>query len=280
MLIDSVTAMQPKDSGGGGESPDQFVLNKCNDFSEKLKEVEVNVPEIRRNLNAKPAPYIKDDGRNKPDKGLAAPLNIFLFQEMERMYKITSIVKKMLFDMRDAIEGTIIMTGTLQGAIDAIYIAKVPDCWIIHCGGEISWNSDSITKWMEQFVDRFRGQSEWLEKGKLQEYRLDCFFNPQGFITSVKQEITRSHKIEKWALDEMSQITFVKAAKSNERNMPEEGVFIKGMTVEGARFNNQGLLDELTTKIYDEVPPILLSFHKPKETAKKENLDEICCCPV
>lgn len=77
-LIDSVTAMQPKDSGGGGESPDQFVSNKCMDFSEKLKEVEVNVMDIRRLLSTRAAPYIKDDGRNKPDKGLAAPLNIFL----------------------------------------------------------------------------------------------------------------------------------------------------------------------------------------------------------
>lgn len=86
--------------------------------------------------------------------------------------------------------------------------------------------------------------------------------------------------MEKWALDEMQQITFVKAARANEKNFPDEGVFLKAMTIEGARFNNTGLLDELTTKIYEECPPILLSFHKPKEGAKKENWDEICRCPV
>lgn len=74
-------------------------------------------------------------------------------------------------------------------------------------------------------------------------------FNPQGFLTSVKQEITRSHKYEKWSLDEMEQETFVKAARSQDRNIPDEGVFLRGMTIEGAKFNNTGLLDELSTKI-------------------------------
>jgi len=36
-MIDSVISIQPKDTSGAGESPEQFVLNKCNEYSEKIK---------------------------------------------------------------------------------------------------------------------------------------------------------------------------------------------------------------------------------------------------
>jgi len=76
----------------------------------------------------------------------------------------------MLNEMRDAIEGTIVMSDVLQSSINFIYDAKVPPVWITEpSGAEISWISDSISKWMEQFMERFRQQTEWLEKGKLQE---------------------------------------------------------------------------------------------------------------
>jgi len=55
--------------------------------------------------------------KDKPDRGLRAPMNIFLWQEIVRMQKIILIVKKMLMDMRDAIEGTIIMSAVLADSI-------------------------------------------------------------------------------------------------------------------------------------------------------------------
>lgn len=73
-------------------------------------------------------------------------------------------------DMRDAIEGTIPLTALLAEGIGLIYDAKVPKNWLTDPSGqEISWVSDSISKWVEQFMDRFKAQCEWLEKGKLPE---------------------------------------------------------------------------------------------------------------
>lgn len=171
-MIDSVISIQPKDTSGAGESPEQFVLNKCNEYSEKIKgDVDYNLIDVRKLIETRPAPLIKAmNEKDKPDRGLRAPMNIFLWQEIVRMQKIILIVKKMLMDMRDAIEGTIIMSQVLADSIAFIYNAKVPNAWITEpSGAEISWISDNISKWMEQFLERFRQQNEWLEKGKLPE---------------------------------------------------------------------------------------------------------------
>ena len=42
--------------------------------------------------------------------GFSVPLNIFLFQQIQRMQNVINIVRKTLIDVVDAIDGQIIMT--------------------------------------------------------------------------------------------------------------------------------------------------------------------------
>jgi hypothetical protein len=65
----------------------------------------------------------------------------------------------------------------------------------------LSWLAPNLGVWYGSLLMRDEQYRAWLAKGRPNSFWLTGFFNPQGFLTSVQQEITRAHKAENWALD-------------------------------------------------------------------------------
>lgn len=122
------------------------------------------------------------------------PLHIFLKQEIDRMQKVIGAVRSTLGDLKLAIEGTIIMSEELKDALDNMYDARIPNAW-----KRISWESATLGFWFTDLLERNEQFSRWLNEGRPSSYWLTGFFNPTGFLTAMRQEITRAHK--GWALD-------------------------------------------------------------------------------
>ena len=61
--------------------------------------------------------------------GLTEPLSIFLRQEVNRIQNVLSTVRNTLYDLKLAIEGTIIMSETLRNALDCMFDARIPESW-------------------------------------------------------------------------------------------------------------------------------------------------------
>merc|ERR1711959_704305 len=237
---------QPKDAGDGGLTPDEIV-----------KEMSVDL------LTKMPADFVEEIFRSQitklrgppatPDKGFQAPLNIFLFQELQRLQRIIGIVRSNLKNLSMAIDGTVVMTVELLGDLNAIFDARVPKSWTHDASGqEISWLLPNLGGWFTGLVERQIMLNTWLENSRsaMKAYWLTGFTNAQGFLTGMRQEVTRQHKKDQWALDDVITHSEIQPYDLDRvKDVPEEGQNIHGLFIEGAKWNRQeGKLDESEPK--------------------------------
>merc|ERR1711881_213089 len=271
-MLATIIETQPKDTGGGsGKSVDEVVKEQClalldqmpPDFIEEIFRAQIT------KLKGPP---------NCGDKGFQAPLNIFLFQELQRLQNIIRIVRSNLKNLAMAIDGTVVMTTDLLEDLNSIFDSRVPKRWTYDASGaEISWLLPNIGGWFTGLLDRYSKLNTWLENGRreMRSYWITGFTNAQGFLTGIKQEVTRQHKKDQWALDDVWTHTEVLTYDPERiKEVPEEGQNIHGLFIEGARWNRgEGKLDESEPKkLFVPMPVIYVTAMTLKDVKNQGNL--------
>jgi len=259
-LFGTLSETQPKGSSSeGGESREDVVSRKAEELSERL-----------------PEDYIEDDYKEKLKKlgGLAIPLNIFLFQEIQRLQRVIGKVRFILAQLRLAIKGEVVMTEELQATLDAMYDARVPQPWIFTVAGdEFSWILPSLGIWFSSLLLRDEQDRTWLNSGRPNSYWLTGFFNPQGMLTAMKQEMTRKHKADKWALDDVTYHTDVTNFSNVEQVRsppPTGGVYVHGLFLDGCAWNKHDgvMVDSEPKKLFVDLPILQVSANTINEQNK------------
>lgn len=221
---------------------------------------------------------------------MAVPLNVFLYQEIARMQKVISIVRKTLIDICEAIDGQIIMTPDILEAINAVFDAKVPNQWVYDpTGAEIAWIIPTLAKWFNDLIERNKQLYEWMKGSRPVTFWLGGFFNPQGFLTAMKQEVTRTHKEKTskqqssnqepaWSLDDVSYITTVKDKDIEQLSKDKdiEGVYIRDLMLEGCRWHRNTLEDSRPREMFFPLPILHVTAGNKKKQEEKSSYD----CPV
>jgi dynein heavy chain len=259
-MLSTIVNIQPKDSGsGGGETRETVVYRLADDMLSKL-----------------PSDYNPFEVRDRLDKmGALKPLHIFLKQEIDRMQRVITVVRSTLCDLKLAIEGTIIMSENLRDALDNMYDARIPNTW-----KKISWESATLGFWFTDLLDRNAQFHSWLYEGRPVCYWMTGFFNPQGFLTAMRQEITRMHK--GWALDAVilsNEIT--KNMKEDVTAPPSEGVYVYGLYLDGAGWDrrNAKLIEPQAKVLYTMLPVAYIyavSINQPEKSKGSPPYE----CPV
>jgi len=240
-MMSTILETQPKESSGsGGMTREDIVKAKCIELLETLP-AGYKEEFVRDKITKRP----KSEGvylppgmdKAKAYNGFTIPLNVFLYQEIVRLGKTIKTVRYTLENLILAIDGVVIMTPDLQKALDSIYDALPPVFWYKDASGSLtSWELPTLPLWYQGLLDREQQLTSWLDEGRPLVYWMTGFFNPQGFLTAMKQEVTRRHKADRWALDDVVVKSVIEDFKVSQ---PPQcgGVYVRGLFLEGASWD-------------------------------------------
>uniref|UniRef100_A0A8C6IVA1 Uncharacterized protein n=1 Tax=Melopsittacus undulatus TaxID=13146 RepID=A0A8C6IVA1_MELUD len=216
--LSTIVSIQPKDSStGGGETREAVVQRLADEMLEKLPP-DYNPHELR--INQKTAMIIV----------CSSDLNRAYVPNRENLEK---------------------RSKELQDALDNMYDARIPKLWF-----RISWESATLGFWFTELLERNQQFSCWLRDGRPNQFWITGFFNPQGFLTAMRQETTRMNLEKGWALDSVvlhNEVT--KMMKEDVVGPPPAdigGVYIYGLFLEGAGWDrkNSKLVDLPVVHVY------------------------------
>jgi len=215
-------------SGGKGKSQDEILKTLSSELLAKLpKNFDIEYA-------AKKHPICYEDS-----------MNTVLQQELLRYNKLLSVVRSSLINMGKAIKGEVPLSLELEAVCTSLFNNSVPESWHKRAYPSLK----PLASWMIDFLERLKFMQSWVDNGAPPTFWISGFFFTQSFLTGTKQNFARKYVI---AIDfiEFDFIILSDESKYDMKKGPDDGVFIYGLYVEGARWDSQKeALEESNPKV-------------------------------
>jgi dynein heavy chain len=142
---------------------------------------------------------------------------------------------------------------------------------------KVSWESATLGLWFTGLLQRHNAIHSWIFVGRPKTFWMTGYFNPQGFLTSMQQEVARKH--QGWALDDVAVFTEVQKMENEEvKEAAPEGVLVYGLFLEGCAWSKKEnkLIDSSPKVLFHGIPVLLVTAVLATDKVDKNHY----LCPV
>merc|ERR1712137_883913 len=160
----------------------------CNDFYDEVADIHFYVDELMRTMSDE-------------DKG---PYQFVFLQECEYMNVLVGEMTRSLKELRLGFKGELTMSPAMEGLAHSLYLEKIPEKWAKYAFA----STRPLESWIANLKDRSDQLTEWINDPLNIPRIVDIakLFNPQSFLTAIKQLCCQQQSLE---LDKLTVYTEV-----------------------------------------------------------------------
>ncbi|CAK0903564.1 unnamed protein product [Prorocentrum cordatum] len=227
------------DGDGDQQSPMAIAETLCGEILEEVLEKKFPTEDISRSLSDE-------------EKG---PYQYVFLQECEYMNGLVYEMVRGLQELQLGFKGELTMSEQMEEIADSLWLEKLPTWWM-----KLGFPSTRPLKsWRVNLQDRCVQLEDWTNDPLTIPKVVDIakLFNPQSFLTAIKQLCCQQQGLELDKLQVYTEVT--KRDVKQVEGHSKEGAFVTGMYLEGARWDSTGnsLEDSKPKEMFTQLPVII-----------------------